>query len=108
DDKALPLIGRHPGPRVTAATARELVVYLRRDGSHQQHSVYLDYRTHLHPGVHRVQDWLIANPAERATLADLADLAVLSPRHLTRTFREATGISIQEYRTRLRLELARD
>lgn len=107
-DMALSLIERHYGPRVTAATARELVVYLRRDGAHQQHSVYLDYRTHLHPGVHRVQDWLIANPAERATLEDLGDLAALSPRHLTRTFREATGISIQDYRTRLRLELARD
>ena len=107
-DMALSLIERHHGPRVTAAVARELVVYLRRDGSHQQHSVYLDYQTHLHPGVHRMQDWLIANPAERATLADLADLAALSPRHLTRTFREATGISIQEYRTRLRLELAHD
>ncbi|MFY9826520.1 MAG: helix-turn-helix domain-containing protein [Thermoanaerobaculia bacterium] len=107
-DMTLSLIERHHGPRVTAAVARELVVYLRRDGSHQQHSVYLDYRTHLHPGVHRVQDWLIANPAEKATLADLAALAALSPRHLTRTFREATGISIQDYRTRLRLELARD
>lgn len=107
-DMALALVERHHGPRVTAAAARELVVYLRRDGSHQQHSVYLDYRTHLHPGVHRVQDWLIANPAERSTLADLARLAALSSRHLTRTFREATGISIQDYRTRLRLELARD
>src|SRR5947199_164724 len=73
-DMALALVERHHGPRVTAAAARELVVYLRRDGSHQQHSFYLDYRTHLHPGVHRVQDWLIANPAERSTLADLARL----------------------------------
>ncbi len=107
-DMALSLVERHHGPRVTAAAARELVVYLRRDGFHHQHSIYLDYRTHLHPGVHRVQDWLIANPAERATLTDLGRLAALSPRHLTRTFREATGISIQDYRTRLRLELARD
>lgn len=30
------------------------------------------------------------------------------PRHLTRVFREATGVSIREYRTRLRLERARD
>ena len=106
-DMALALIERRHGPLVTVAAARELVVYLRRDGAHQQQSVYLDYRTHLHPGVHRVQDWLIAHPAEKATLADLARVAAMSPRNLTRAFRQATGISIQDYRTRLRLELAK-
>lgn len=106
-DMALALLERRFGPLLVAAVAREMVVYLRRDGSHRQQSVYLDYRTHLHPGVHRVQDWLIANPAERANLAELGQLAALSPRHLTRVFRQATGVSVQEFTTRLRLELAR-
>jgi transcriptional regulator GlxA family with amidase domain len=106
-DMALALLERRFGPLLVAAVAREMVVYLRRDGAHRQQSVYLDYRTHLHPGVHRVQDWLVANPAERATLAALARLAALSPRHLTRVFRQATGVSVQEFTTRLRLELAR-
>jgi transcriptional regulator GlxA family with amidase domain len=106
-DMALALLERRFGPLLVAAVAREMVVYLRRDGSHRQQSVYLDYRTHLHPGVHRVQDWLIANPAERASLAELGQLAALSPRHLTRVFRQATGVSVQEFTTRLRLELAR-
>lgn len=107
-DMALSMVERRHGPLVAAATAREMVVYLRRDGSHHQQSIYLDYRTHLHPGVHRVQDWLIAHPGEPATLDDLARLAAMSPRNLTRAFRQATGISVQEFRTRLRLELARD
>lgn len=106
-DMALALLERHFGPLLVAAVAREMVVYLRRDGSHRQQSVYLEYRTHLHPGVHRVQDWLTAHPAERATLSDLARRAALSPRHLTRVFRQATGVSVQEFTTRLRLELAR-
>ncbi|HKH44263.1 MAG TPA: helix-turn-helix domain-containing protein [Thermoanaerobaculia bacterium] len=106
-DMALALLDRRFGPLLVAAVAREMVVYLRRDGSHRQQSVYLDYRTHLHPGVHRVQDWLVANPAERANLSDLARLAALSPRHLTRMFRQATGVSVQEFTMRLRLELAR-
>lgn len=106
-DMALALLERRFGPLLVAAVAREMVVYLRRDGSHRQQSVYLEYRTHLHPGVHRVQDWLTAHPAERATLPDLARRAALSPRHLTRVFRQATGVSIQEFTTRLRLELAR-
>jgi transcriptional regulator GlxA family with amidase domain len=106
-DMALSLVERRHGPLVAAAAAREMVVYVRRDGSHRQQSIYLEYRTHLHAGIHRVQDWLIAHPDERATLVDLASLAALSPRHLTRVFRQATGVSIQDFRTRLRLERAR-
>ncbi|HEY0017229.1 MAG TPA: GlxA family transcriptional regulator [Longimicrobium sp.] len=107
-DMALSMVERRHGPLVAAAVARELVVYLRRDGAHQQQSVYLDYRTHLHPGIHRVQDWLVAHPAQKTTLEALGRMAFMSPRHLTRTFRQATGISIKEFTTRLRLELARN
>lgn len=107
-DMALSLVERRHGPLVAAAVARELVIYLRRDGAHQQQSVYLDYRTHLNPGVHRVQDWLVAHPAEKTTLEELGRMAFMSPRHLTRVFRQATGISIKEFTTRLRLELARN
>lgn len=107
-DMALSMVERRHGPLVAAAVARELVVYLRRDGAHQQQSVYLDYRTHLHPGIHRVQDWLVAHPAQKTTLEALGQMAFMSPRHLTRTFRQATGISIKEFTTRLRLELARN
>ena len=92
---------------MAAEVAREMVVYLRRDGGHEQQSVYLDYRTHLHPGVHRVQDWIVRNPASRVTLDALADVAGMSARSLTRTFRIATGISVLEFTTRVRVELAR-
>lgn len=105
-DMALWFIEQQHGPLVAARTARELVVYLRRDGAQQQHSVYLDYRAHLHTGIHRVQDWLIAHPEARPTLDELAGVAAMSPRHLTRVFREATGITIHAYTTALRLERA--
>lgn len=106
-DMALALIEQWDGPLVAAEVAREMVVYLRRDGAQEQHSVYLDYRTHLHPGVHRVQDWIIQNPETRATLRELAESAGMSTRSLTRTFREATGISVHEFTTKVRTELAR-
>jgi transcriptional regulator GlxA family with amidase domain len=106
-DMALALIEQMEGPLVAADVAREMVVYLRRDGSQQQESVYLDYRTHLNPGVHRVQDWIVRHPAKPATLFELADVAGMSVRSLTRTFRRATGISVNEFSTRVRVELAR-
>ena len=106
-DMSLAIIEQLDGPLVAAEVAREMVVYLRRDGAQEQQSVYLDYRTHLDPGVHRVQDHLVQNPTRRATLEELATLAGMSPRNLTRTFRRATGITVHEFTTRVRLELAR-
>jgi transcriptional regulator GlxA family with amidase domain len=106
-DTALALIERDYGPVLAARIAREMVVYLRRDGQHRQESVYLDYRTHIHPGIHAAQDWLVGHPGQKKTIAALAALAHASPRNLTRAFRRATGISIHEYRTRVRLEHAR-
>jgi transcriptional regulator GlxA family with amidase domain len=106
-DMTLALIEQSEGPLVAAEIAREMVVYLRRDGAQDQTSVYLDYRTHLNPGVHRVQDWMVQHPNRRATIDELALLAGMSVRSLTRAFRRATGISILEFATRIRLELAR-
>lgn len=106
-DMTLALIEQSEGPLVAAQVAREIVVYLRRDGSHQQTSVYLDYRTHLDPAVHRAQDWMVQHPNRRVTVEELAELAGMSVRTLTRAFRRATGISILEFATRIRLELAR-
>lgn len=105
-DLALALVEEDHGPLVAARTARELVVYMRRDGSQRQESIFLDYRTHLHPGVHRVQDWLVAHPDEAATLGRLARIARMSSRNLTRVFRQATGITLKEFSTRLKLEVA--
>jgi len=107
-DMALSFVEQHHGPLVTAAVAREMVIYIRRDGHHNQESIYLSHRTHLHAGIHEVQGWLIAHPQAKSSLSELAGLAGMSPRNLTRTFRQATGVSISEFRTRLRLELARN
>lgn len=105
-DLTLSIVEKQYGPRQAAAVAREMVVYIRRDGSHQQDSVYLDYRAHMNPGVHRVQDLLISQPERRQTLRELASVGNMSERNLTRVFRQTTGISIGEYVAKLRVELA--
>lgn len=107
-DMALALIERDAGPVVAGEVAREMVVYMRRDGAHKQDSVYLDYQTHLSPGIHQLQQHLVSNPASRETLGELAAIAGMSERNLTRVFKRATGISIHDYREQLRIERARD
>ena len=87
--------------------ARELVIYSRRSGHHSQESVYLNYRNHLHRGIHELQDWLINHLDTKINIEKMAALVNMSSRNLTRTFKLQTGISIHQYLTLLRLEKAR-
>jgi transcriptional regulator GlxA family with amidase domain len=91
-----------------AAIARYLVVYLRRSGTDPQLSPWLEGRNHIHPAVHRVQDAMAADPGKSWSLRRLARIAGASSRHLSRLFHEHAGVSISEYRNRLRVALARD
>jgi len=54
----------------------------------------------------RAREALLANPADDAGLAVLAARLGCSPFHLARVFRRAFGLSLTDYRTRLRLSLA--
>ncbi|MBG0830690.1 GlxA family transcriptional regulator [Planomonospora sp. ID67723] len=105
-DLALSLVERDHGPALAAAVARQLVVYLRRSGTDGQISAFLQYRAHLNEAVHRVQDHLAQHLDTPHTLAELAAVAHLSPRGLSRAFTATVGITPLEYRQRLRLELA--
>jgi transcriptional regulator GlxA family with amidase domain len=100
------LIEDDHGPELAAKVAREMVVYLRRSGESTQRSIYLEHRDHTHPGVHRVQDWIVAHPDQRTTLEAMAHVAAVSPRHLSRIFREATGITVKSFAQKVKLEVA--
>lgn len=106
-DVALWFVEQHFGPRLAARVAREMVVPLRRDGTESRDSVLLDYRAHGHSGVHRVQDYLNANVDRKTRIPELAAIARMGTRTLTRAFRRSTGLSIAEYRSKIRLEAAR-
>ncbi|HXB93618.1 MAG TPA: AraC family transcriptional regulator, partial [Puia sp.] len=105
-DLALHLIETAHGPLFAHKVAHELVIYFRRSESHTQTSVYLDYRNHLHRGIHQLQDWLTEHLHRKTTIDEMASMVNMSSRNLTRTFKAQTGISINRYITLLRLELA--
>jgi transcriptional regulator GlxA family with amidase domain len=66
----------------------------------------------MHPAVHRAQDALTQHmaqdPTRRWSLTDLAELACVSPRHLSRLFMQHTGIGVVDYQQQLRLARARE
>ncbi|RYY12973.1 MAG: helix-turn-helix domain-containing protein, partial [Chitinophagaceae bacterium] len=105
-DLALAILEDLKGPLFTHKVARGLVVYHRRSGKHNQQSIYLDYRNHINPQVHEVQDYLIENLSKENSTETLALLVNMSPRNLSRVFKEKTGSTILEYLTLLRKEYA--
>jgi len=107
-DLALHIVSKLTSPAVALAVARTMVVYMRRSGGDPQLSPWLSGRNHVHPAIHRAQDAIMADPADDWSLERLADVAHLSERHLSRLFREHTGLSATHYLNLMRVTLARD
>ncbi|WP_119156790.1 GlxA family transcriptional regulator [Caldimonas tepidiphila] len=106
-DLALHLIGEHCGASLAAAVAQTMVVFVRRGPQDPELSPMLAWRRHLHPALHRVQDAVSAAPAQDWPLARMAELAHVTPRHLTRLFREHAGVTPRDYVEELRRTMAR-
>jgi transcriptional regulator GlxA family with amidase domain len=106
-DLALHLIAKLGSPRLAAAVAREMAVYVRRAAGDPALSPWLEGRNHMNIAIHRVQDALAQAPDQDWPLARLAGIGHMSVRSLTRHFREASGMSVNRYHAGLRLALAR-
>jgi transcriptional regulator GlxA family with amidase domain len=106
-DMALSIIEHFQGPVLPAKVAREMVVYIRRNNTDRQQTIYLDYQTHFNPAIHKVQDFIISNPDKNPGLDELASICHLSVRNLTRLFKQATGHTIVDFKRAVKLELAR-
>ncbi|MCU0425907.1 MAG: DJ-1/PfpI family protein [Candidatus Kapabacteria bacterium] len=103
-DLALHIVGKLTNDYTSFQVAREIVVYTRRSAHQAQQSVFMAYRNHIHAGVHAVQDWLQHNLHQKSTLEELAEIACMSSRSLTRIFKQETGVTVNEYITLLRKE----
>jgi transcriptional regulator GlxA family with amidase domain len=106
-DLTLSILETLHGPVLPAKIAREIVVYLRRNDTDNQETIYLDYRTHFNPAIHKVQDYIMSHPDKNISLEELAARVNLSVRTLTRLFKKATGHTIVEFKNAIKLELAR-
>jgi transcriptional regulator GlxA family with amidase domain len=86
-DLSLAILEELKGALFTHKVARGLVVYHRRSQSHTQKSIYLDYRNHINPNVHVVQDYLIEHLSDENSIEHLASLVAMSTRNLSRFFK---------------------
>jgi len=105
-DLALYILEKRYGSLFASKIAREIVIYFRRAGNDPQLSIFLKYRNHLDDRIHTVQEWMTHHFNEKFTMDHLAERVNTSPRHLTRLFKETTGITVSQYAEKLRIEHA--
>ncbi|MEY4507416.1 MAG: hypothetical protein RL297_1994 [Pseudomonadota bacterium] len=111
-DLALYIVEQVAGAVLAGQVARRLVMYSRRGPNDPQRSPWLAHRNHMHPAVHRAQDAmaqsLAQDPSRRWSLSELAQVACVSARHLSRLFMHHAGIGVVDYQQQLRLARARE
>lgn len=107
-DLALALVERDHGPALARDVARSLVVFLQRPGGQSQFSPSLRALLPHTAPLRKLRDVVAADPAGDYSLASLAALANVSPRHLTRLFRDELGTTPAKYVELIRFGTAKD
>lgn len=96
-DLALAFVEEDHGADLARQVARELVTYLQRPGNQAQMSIFTAAPPPDHDLVRRLTDHIDTNLAGDLTTTALADMAGVSPRHLTRLFLTHLGHTPARY-----------
>lgn len=106
-DLILYLLEKYFNLNLSLQVARDLVVYRRRMSNDSQHSTHIQYRNHISPLIHKVQDYISKNYTQNINQSQLAEDHNISLRHLQRSFKIFSGITIHKYINLIRLEEAK-
>ena len=106
-DLALALLEENEGSDLTRSVARSLVVYMQRAGGQSQFSGPLAAPAPQTSALRAVTDQVTADPTADYSLERLARIARVSPRHLTRLFRDELHTTPSKHVEAVRFELAK-
>ncbi|MGX1885477.1 GlxA family transcriptional regulator [Streptomyces sp. NPDC055287] len=106
-DLALALVAEDLGEDVALAVARQLVMYLKRQGGQSQFSVPLSRPATARRDIDELRLWIAEHLDEDLSAESLATRMCLSERHFARVFRQETGASPAAYVEAARVEVAR-
>jgi transcriptional regulator GlxA family with amidase domain len=106
-DLAFSLIEDDHGRALTLWVARRLVVFLKRPGGQSQFSAALTAQTATTSPIDRIRLHILENPRADLGLGALAEVAAVSPRHLSRLFRAELGLNPGTYVELTRIDIAR-
>ncbi|MFE3606909.1 GlxA family transcriptional regulator [Streptomyces goshikiensis] len=106
-DLALALVAEDLGEEVALAVARQLVMYLKRQGGQSQFSVPLSRPPASRRDIDELRMFIADHLDGDLSAAALAGRMCLSERHFARVFRQETGTSPASYVEAARVEAAR-
>ncbi|MFE3766738.1 GlxA family transcriptional regulator [Streptomyces sp. NPDC059104] len=106
-DLALALVAEDHGEELALAVARQLVMYLRRQGGQSQFSVPLSRPAAARRDIDELRLFIAEHLDGELSAAALAGRMCLSERHFARVFRQETGTSPAAYVEAARVEAAR-
>ncbi|GGS07853.1 AraC family transcriptional regulator [Streptomyces aureoverticillatus] len=106
-DLALALVAEDLGEDAALAVARELVMYLKRQGGQSQFSVPLSRPASARRDIDELRLWIADHLDEDLSAEVLAARMCLSERHFARVFKQETGASPAAYVEAARVEVAR-
>jgi len=106
-DLALALIEEDHGRALALWVARRLVVFLKRPGGQSQFSAALTAQAATTSPIDRIRLHILENPRANLGLDALAEVAGVSPRHLSRLFRSELGMNPAAYVELTRIDIAR-
>lgn len=106
-DLALALVAEDHGEDLALAVARQLVMYLRRQGGQSQFSVPLSRPAAARRDIDELRVFITENLDDDLSAPALAGRMCLSERHFARVFRQETGTSPAAYVEAARVEAAR-
>ncbi|MFH8562364.1 GlxA family transcriptional regulator [Streptomyces sp. NPDC017988] len=106
-DLALALVAEDQGEDVALAVARQLVMFLKRQGGQSQFSVPLSRPASDRRDIDELRLWIAEHLGDDLSAAALAARMCLSERHFARVFKQETGTSPAEYVEAARVEAAR-
>jgi transcriptional regulator GlxA family with amidase domain len=106
-DLALALVEEDWGREVALATARELVMFLKRPGGQAQFSAQLSEQLAEHEPLRELQTYIVDHPEEDLTVGRLAHRLAMSPRNFARVFTREVGTTPARFVASVRVETAR-
>ncbi|WJV45990.1 GlxA family transcriptional regulator [Streptomyces flavofungini] len=106
-DLALALVAEDLGEEVALTVARQLVMYLKRQGGQSQFSVPLSRPPASRRDIEELRTYIAEHLDADLSAAALAGRMALSERHFARVFRQETGTGPAAYVEAVRVEAAR-
>lgn len=105
-DLALALVEEDYGRDIALKIAKQLVVFMKRQGGQSQFSTSLAKQTAVRGKLRDTLTWMTLNPDQDLSIDALAIRCAMSERNFTRVFKKEVGMTPGKYVEKMRVETA--